>query len=165
MTQLTALEEALAEALGLARAARDATARARRGVSDSDVARTLSAIRAESAEMARRIDEVVAARDGTKTAIRARARTRAREAREGMSEWVRGDIRPVRGVEGLAVAEATELASLDILGGLGLAAGDAAVVALVEWALPLQRRHVADVRDAGIVLAAQVDPEALAPAV
>ena len=165
MTQLTALDDALGETLGLARAARDATARARRGVSDPDVSRTLSAIRGESAEMARRIDEVVALRDGSKTAIRARARRRAQEAREGMSEWVRGDTRPVRSVEGLAVAEAAELAGLDILGGLGLAAGDAAVMALVDWALPLQRRHVTDVRDAGIVLAAQLDPEAAAPAV
>ena len=29
---------------------------------------------------------------------------------------------------------------------------------LVEWALPLQERHVADLRDAGLVLASQADP-------
>ena len=70
------------------------------------------------------------------------------------------DDGPLRGLEGLAVAEAAELANLEVLGGLALAAQDGPVGELVEWALPLQERHVTDLRDAGLVLAAQVDPDA-----
>lgn len=165
MAELTRLEDALGEAMGRARAARRAITRVARAVGDSDVAATLTAIRNESAEIAKRADAVVAGRDGRKTAIRARARAVSREAREMTSAFLGDDDGPLRGIEGLGVAEAAELGGIEVLGGLALAAGDAEVSAFVEWALPLQERHVTDVRDAGIVLAAQLDPAATAAAV
>ena len=72
-----------------------------------------------------------------------------------MAAYLADDEGPMRGLEFLGMAEAAETSHLEILGGLALAAGDDEVIALVEWALPLQEAH-ATVRDAGIVLAALV---------
>lgn len=160
MAELTQLEDALGEALGRARAARRVTTAVAHDVGDDDVAETLAAVRNESAEIARRCDAIVQTMDGRKTAIRARAREVSRGAREMVAALGGGDDGPLRGLEGLAVAEAAELANLEVLGGLALAAGDGPVGELVEWALPLQERHVTDLRDAGLVLAAQADPDA-----
>ena len=96
--------------------------------------------------------------------IRERARAASRAAREMTAGLLGDDGDAVRGVEALAVAQAAELGNLEVLGGLALAAGDAQVGGLVEWALPVRRRHVAELRDAGLVLAAQADPAATAPA-
>lgn len=158
MAELTRLEDALGEAMGRARAARRATTAVARTITDSDIAETLAAVRNESAEIARRCDAIVQTRDGRKTAIRDHAREVSRGAREMVAALGGQDEGPLRGLEGLAVAEAAELANLEVLGGLALAAEDGPVGELVEWALPLQERHVADLRDAGLVLAAQADP-------
>jgi hypothetical protein len=58
------------------------------------------------------------------------------------------------------MAELTKLE--DKLGevlGLAQAAQDAAVVHLVAWALPIQERHLASVRESGVRLAAVEDPD------
>ncbi len=164
MADLTRLDEALGEVLGLARAGRRAATRVARAADDGDIATTLAAVAEESGEMARRVDAVVGGRDGRKTAIRTRARATARGARERMAAYLADDEGPMRGLEFLGMAEAAETSHLEILGGLALAAGDDEVIALVEWALPLQEAHAATVRDAGIVLAALVRPDEPAPA-
>jgi hypothetical protein len=38
--------------------------------------------------------------------------------------------------------------------------GDARLATLIEWALPIQQRHLADVTDAAVHLAAKEDPVA-----
>ncbi len=158
MAELSRLEDALGEAMGRARASRRATTAVARAVTDSDIAEMLAAVRNESAEVARRIDALVQTLDGRKTAIRDHARDVSRGVREMTAALGAQDDGALRGVEALAVAEAAELANLEVLGGLALVAGDGPVGELVEWALPLQERHVADLRDAGLVLAAQADP-------
>ena len=164
VAELTQLEDALGEVLGLARAARQLTLTVERGVGNDDVALALRAIRDEATETARRCDAIVGRRDGRKTAIRARARTTSKEAREMLASYLDTADGPLRAVEFLGMAEAGELSHLEVLGGLALTAGDDEIVGLVDWALPIQRRHVTDVRDAGIVLAAQVEPAGDRPA-
>jgi hypothetical protein len=160
MAELSRLDDALGEAMGRARASRRATSAVGGAVTDRDIAETLAAVRNESAEIARRIDAVVQTLDGRKTAIREHARDVSRGMRGTAAALGAGDDGALRGLEALAVDEAAELANLEVLCGLALAAADGPVSALVEWALPLQERHLADLRDAGLVLAAQVDPAA-----
>jgi hypothetical protein len=38
-------------------------------------------------------------------------------------------------------------------------AGDRDVIELVEWALPIQERHLATVREGGVSVASEADPE------
>ena len=162
MAELARLDDKLGEVLGLARAARNLTGHVGRGIDDRDIVRTLKGIRGESAETARRCDAVVAERDGRKTAIRTRARATSKQARAMMDTYLADDDDPVRALEFLAIAEAEETSHLEILGSLALAAGDEEILAFVEWARPVQERHLADARNAGLVLAAQTDPEELA---
>ena len=62
-------------------------------------------------------------------------------------------------LEFLSMAEAGEVAHVEILGTLAKTASDAAVVHLVGWALPIQERHLATVRESGVRLAAAEDPD------
>ena len=41
-------------------------------------------------------------------------------------------------------------------------AGDAPVIELAEWALPIQERHLSSVREGGVDLAAKEDPAEIA---
>lgn len=158
MAELTKLEDKLGEVLGLARAARHATTSVARLVDDEEIAATLSRMSEEAAETARRCEELAAAREGKKTAILEKARETTGEAKDMMSTYLGEDAEGLDGLEFLSMAEAGEVAHVEILGTLAATAGESEVLALVDWALPIQERHLASVRKSGVGLAATEDP-------
>ena len=160
MAELTKLEDKLGEVLGLAKAGRDATAKVARMLDDDAVAATLRTMSDEAAETARRCEVVAGARTGRKTAILEKARETTREAAEMMETYLGDDAEGLDGLEFLSMAEAGEVCHVEILGVLARTAGDDEVIGLVEWALPIQERHLASVREGGLRVAAEEDPAA-----
>jgi methyl-accepting chemotaxis protein len=158
MAELTTLEEKLAEVLGLAQAAQDATEKIEGMVEDEEIVTTLRQMRDEAEETERRCTDVADTRDGKKTAILEKAQETKAEATEMMATYLGGDADGLDGFEFLTMAEAGEVGHWAVLGKLNESAQDAEVSELVEWALPIQERHFADVKDGSLKLAAEKDP-------
>ena len=158
MAELTTLEEKLAEVTGLAKAAQEATQKVEGLVDDEDLASQLQQMRQEAEETERRCTEVADHRDGKKTAILDKAQETRNEAAEMMSTYLDADSDDLDGFEFLTMAEAGEVGHWEILGRLNEKAGEAEISELVEWALPIQERHLKDVREGSLSLAAEEDP-------
>jgi hypothetical protein len=158
MAELTTLEEKLAEVTGLAKAAQEATQKVEGLVDDEDLASKLQEMRQEAEETERRCTEVADHRDGKKTAILDKAQETRNEAAEMMSTYLGADSDDLDGFEFLTMAEAGEVGHWEILGKLSEKAGEAEISELVEWALPIQERHLKDVREGSLSLAAEEDP-------
>ena len=158
MAELNTLEEKLAEVLGLAQAAQGATEKVE-GLLDGDgLAETLRRMRSEAEETERRCVEVAEDRDGKKTAILEKARETKGEAEEMMSTYLGSDADGLDGFEFLTMAEAAEVGHWAVLGKLNERAGEDRLGELVEWALPIQERHFANVKDGSLQLASEEDP-------
>jgi hypothetical protein len=158
MAELTTLEEKLAEVTGLAKAAQEATQKVEGLVDDEDLAARLQRMREEAEETERRCTELAEQRDGKKTAILEKAQETKNEAAEMMSTYLGSDADELDGFEFLTMAEAGEVGHWEILGELNEKAGEAEVRELVEWALPIQERHLRDVRQGSLTLASEEDP-------
>jgi hypothetical protein len=158
MAELTTLEEKLAEVTGLATAAQEATQRVAGLVDDEELASQLQRTREEAAETERRCTELAEQRDGKKTAILEKAQETKNEASEMMSTYLGSDADDLDGFEFLTMAEAGEVGHWEILGKLNEKAGEAELRELVQWALPIQERHLNDVRQGSLTLAAEEDP-------
>jgi hypothetical protein len=158
LAELTRLEDKLGEVMGLAMAAKGATAKVAKMVDDEDIVSTLERMREEAAETERRCEQLAGTREGRKTAIREKARETRGEAVEMMSTYLGGDAEGLDGLEFLVMAEAGEVGHWEVLGALGDRAGDAPVCELVSWALPIQERHLAAVREGATTLASREDP-------
>jgi len=158
MAELTTLEEKLAEVLGLAQAAQGATEKVEGLVDDDEVAGKLRQMREEAVETERRCTEVAESRDGRKTAILEKARETKGEAEEMMSTYLGDDADGLDGFEFLTMAEAGEVGHWAVLGKLNESAGEDQLGELVDWALPIQERHFADVKECSLRLAAAEDP-------
>ena len=158
MAELTTLEEKLAEVTGLAKAAQEATRKIEGLVDDEDLAGELQRMREEAEETERRCTELAEQRDGKKTAILEKAQETKNEAAEMMSTYLGSDADELDGFEFLTMAEAGEVGHWEILGKLNEKAGEAEVRELVEWALPIQERHLRDVRQGSLTLASEEDP-------
>jgi hypothetical protein len=158
MAEITTLEEKLAEVTGLARAAKDATEEVE-GLLDSDeLAQTLRQMRQEAEETDQRCSELIDQREGKKTAILEKAQETKNEAAEMMSIYLGEDSDGLDGFEFLTMAEAGEAGHWAVLGKLNEKAGEAEIGSLVQWALPIQERHVSEVKEGSLTLAAQEDP-------
>jgi hypothetical protein len=158
MAELTTLEEKLAEVTGLAKAAQEATQKVEGLVEDEDLAGQLQKMREEAEETERRCTEVAEHRDGKKTAILEKAQETKNEAAEMMSTYLGSDADDLDGFEFLTMAEAGEVGHWEILGKLNEKAGEAELEELVEWALPIQERHLRDVRQGSLTLAEHENP-------
>ena len=158
MAELTTLEEKLAEVTGLAKAAQEATQKVAGLVDDEDLVNQLQKMREEAEETERRCTEVADQRDGKKTAILEKAQETKNEAAEMMSTYLGSDSDDLDGFEFLTMAEAGEVGHWEILGKLNERAGEAELKELVEWALPIQERHLRDVRQGSLTLVAEEDP-------
>jgi hypothetical protein len=158
MAELTTLEEKLAEVTGLAKAAQEATQKVEGLVDDDDLESKLQQMRREAEETERRCTELAEQRDGKKTAILEKARETKNEAAEMMSTYLGSDADDLDGFEFLTMAEAGEVGHWEILGKLNEKAGEAELKELVDWALPIQERHLRDVRQGSLILAAEEDP-------
>jgi hypothetical protein len=159
MAELTNLESKLAEVLGLAQAAKGATAKVK-GLADDEqeLAAVLDRMGKEAEETARRCEDLAGDFDGKKTAILEQARQTKQEATEMMETYLGEDADALDGFEFLTMAEAGEVGHWEIVSVLANRAGHAETRSLAEWALPIQRRHLEDVRNGSLTLAKQEDP-------
>jgi len=160
MAELTTIEEKLAEVLGLAMAAQGATQKVEGLVDDNGIAEVLRRMREEADETERRCTELAEQRDGKKTAILEKASETKREATEMMQAYLGEESDDLDGFEFLTMAEAGEVGHWAILEKLNEAAAEDELKQLVAWALPIQERHLADVKDCSLKLAGEEDPYA-----
>ena len=160
MAELTTLEEKLAEVLGLATAAQDATSKVEGLVDDEEIARTLQRMREEAAETEKRCTELADQRDCKKTAITEKARETKQEATEMMSIYLGEDSDGLDGFEFLTMAEAGEVGHWAVLAELNQKAGESELEQLIEWALPIQERHFDTAKQCSLKLAREEDPYA-----
>jgi hypothetical protein len=160
MADLTTLEEKLAEVTGLAGAAQETTKKVESLLDDDSgsLADTLRQMREEAEETESRCVDLAAERDGKKTAILEKAQETRSEATEMMRTYLGEDSDELDGFEFLIMAEAGEVGHWAILGKLNESAGEDGVQELVDWALPIQERHLSSVRDGSLELAADEDP-------
>lgn len=158
MAELTTLEEKLAEVTGLAKAAQEATQKVEGLVEDDELASKLRQMREEAEQTEERCTAVADGRDGKKTAILEKAQETKNEAAEMMNTYLGADSDDLDGFEFLTMAEAGEVGHWEILGKLNEKAGEDEIKQLVDWALPIQERHLADVRKGSLTLAAEEDP-------
>jgi hypothetical protein len=158
MADVNTLEEKLAEVLGLAQAAQGATEKVESLVDDEEIVRTLQQMREEAEETERRCTEVAEKRDGKKTAILEKARETRSEAEEMMSTYLGEDADGLDGFEFMTMAEAGEVGHWAVLGKLNEKAGEDELAELVDWALPIQERHLETVKDCSLALAGEEDP-------
>jgi hypothetical protein len=158
MAELTTLEEKLAEVLGLAQAAQGATEKIEGLVEDEGVASTLQQMREEAEETERRCTELADGRDGKKTAILEKAQETKGEATEMMSTYLGEGADGLDGFEFLTMAEAGEVGHWAVLEKLNESAGEQELSELVEWALPIQERHLSEARKCSLQLAGEKDP-------
>ena len=161
MAELTKLESKLAEVLGLAMAAQGATDKVRGMLEDdeSEHAQTLDRMKKEAEETEERCVSLADGLDGKKTAILESARETKGEATEMMETYLEGEDEALDGFEFLTMAEAGEVGHWAVLGKLNESAEESEIADLVEWALPIQERHLSQVLDASLELAGAEDPE------
>lgn len=164
MAEVTNLESKLAEVLGLAMAARGASQHVKGmlGDGESELAEQLQRMHDEAAETEQRCTEVAGTFGGKKTAILELARETRDEANEMMETYLGGEDDPLDGFEFLTMAEAGEVGHWSIVGKLNEKAGDENVARLVDWALPMQRRHFDAALQGSLRLAADEDPDEVA---
>ena len=160
MADLTTLEEKLAEVTGLAGAAQETTKKVEALLDDDSgsLADVLREMREEAEETESRCIDLADQRDGKKTAILEKAQETKHEATEMMRTYLGDGSDELDGFEFLIMAEAGEVGHWAILGKLNETAGEDGVRELVEWALPIQERHLTTVRDGSLELAADEDP-------
>lgn len=163
MAELTNLESKLAEVIGLAQASQGATEKVKGLLEDKpELVQRLDQMHQEAVETEERGTQYAENLDGKKTAILDAARETKGEATEMMQTYLGEDSDELDGFEFLTMAEAGEVGHWEILGQLNEQASDQALQELVDWALPIQERHLETVRACSLELAKEED--ALAPA-
>ena len=158
MAEVTTLEEKLAEVIGLAQAAQGATEKIEGLVEDDEIKQQLRQMREEAEETEKRGTALADERDGKKTAILDKARETKQEAEEMMQTYLGDDADGLDGFEFLTMAEAGEVGHWAVLAKLNEQAGEQPIQELVDWALPIQERHFATVKECSLTLAAEEDP-------
>src|SRR3954462_5973987 len=153
MAELTPLDEKLAEVLGLAQAAQQATKHVAGMEGAEDHKGLLDEMGEQAAETERRTDAYIDTLEGRKTAIREKARETKSEAVEMMKTYLEGEEEALDGFEFLSMAEAGELCHWEIVQVIAdtLSLDDASELA--DWAVEVQRGHVETVRAASLELA------------
>ena len=165
MAELTTLETKLGEVLGLAMAAQDSTEKVKKLAQqegNDELVQQLERIRQEAAETAERCMEVAESIDGKKTAVLQKAREVKRDASEMMSTYLDDDADALDGFEFLTMAEAGEVGHWAIVGVLSRRASNEKLQRLVEWAKPIQERHLREAMEGSMKLAGQENPHAAA---
>ena len=161
MAELTNLESKLGEVVGLAMGAQEATQKVAKLAKDDgneELVDTLSRMREEAKQTEERGTEVAATFEGKKTAILDEAREVKKKSQEMMKTYLDQAADALDGFEFLTMAEAGEVGHWEILGTLNERARKSEVAELVDWALPIQKRHLETVRSASLTLASEEDP-------
>jgi hypothetical protein len=158
MAELTNMDTKIAEVIGLAQAAQGATEKVEKLVEDDALKQSLQRMRQEAIETEERTTRVVEGFDGKKTAILDKARETKQEATEMMQTYLGQDADGLDGFEFLTMAEAGEVGHWEILGTLNERARNAALREVIDWATPIQERHLEEARKGSLQLAADEDP-------
>jgi hypothetical protein len=159
MAELTNLETKLGEVLGLAMAAQGATDKVKKlDDLDDDLAKTLDRMHKEAKQAEERATEVAQSFEGKKTAILEEAREVKQKATSMMQDYLDKSADALDGFEFLTMAEAGEVGHWEILKTLNERARNSGVQELVEWGIPIQQRHLEQVRQGSLKLAAEEDP-------
>jgi hypothetical protein len=161
MAELTNLESKLGEVVGLAMAAQEAgqkVAKLAKDDGNDDLVGELERMREEAQQTEERGTEVAGSFDGKKTAILDEAHEVKQKAKQMMKTYLDEASDALDGFEFLTMAEAGEVGHWEILGTLNERARKREVSDLVEWALPIQKRHLETVRQASLELASEEDP-------
>jgi hypothetical protein len=159
VAELTNLETKLGEVLGLAMAAQGATEKVKKlDDLDDDLARALDQMNAEAKQAEERATEVAQNFEGKKTAILEEAREVKQKATEMMQDYLDRKSDALDGFEFLTMAEAGEVGHWEILKTLNERARNAGIQELVEWGIPIQQRHLEQVRQGSLKLASEEDP-------
>jgi hypothetical protein len=155
MAELTPFDEKIGEVLGLAQAAQDATEKVTKlDDADDQLKQLLQRMHDEATETRRRVEAHVDGIDGKKTAILEKARGTKGEAKEMMQTYLSGDdVDALDGLEFLTMAEAGELGHWEIVAAMNERVADPDVRSLTNFVLPIQQRHVGDVRTHSLRLA------------
>jgi hypothetical protein len=160
MAELTKLESKLGEVTGLAMAAQAATKKVTtlaKGDADELVPK-LEQMHQEAAETERRCTDLASTFEGKKTAILEEASAVRSKGADMMSTYLHADSDALDGFEFLTMAEAGEVGHWSVLKALNGNANHLGVAELVEWALPIQQRHLRGVMEASVQLADEEDP-------
>jgi|SRR5690242_14598019 hypothetical protein len=139
---LTVLEEALAEAHGLAIAAGAVTERVAGRTEDGGLRGALAELRADGDETRARCLEVERSLGLVADEVLSHANTTNEKAADLAGAWFKAGTGPLAAWSFLAMAEAGEVAAWSAVEALAARSPLADVAALAEWALPLQRRHL-----------------------
>jgi hypothetical protein len=158
MAELTNMDTKVAEVIGLAQAAQGATEKVEKLVEDESLKQALQRMREEAVETEERTTRVVEGFDGKKTAILDKARETKQEATEMMQTYLGQDADGLDGFEFLTMAEAGEVGHWEVLGTLNERARNAALREVIDWATPIQERHLEEARNGSLQLAADEDP-------
>jgi len=161
VADLTNLESKLGEVTGLAMAAQAATDKVLALAEKDHDANLVSALRqmhTEAAETEQRCTELAGSFDGKKTAILEEARATKSKGAEMMKTYLDSDSDTLDGFEFLTMAEAGEVGHWSVLAAMNRRANHQDIENLVSWALPIQQRHLSDVMDVSLDLAANEDP-------
>ena len=153
MADLTPLDEKLAEVLGLAQAAQDATTKVAAMEGADPFKGRLEGMGQEAVETERRTDAYVSNLDGRKTAIREMAAETKAEAKQMMATYLAEENEALDGFEFLTMAEAGELGHWEIVKTMADTLGETEVSSLAEWAVAVQARHFETVRKTSLELA------------
>ena len=162
MAELTNLESKLGEVVGLAMAAQVATKKvatlARKDKKTGLVA-TLQKMGEEAREAQERGTAVAESFEGKKSAILKEAREVKQKGAEMLSTYLDEESDTLDGLEFLTMAEAGEVGHWEILAHLNKRAHHAGVRELTSWGIPIQQRHLTEVRASSLQLADEEDPD------
>jgi hypothetical protein len=158
MAELTALESKVAEVLGLAQAAQGATTKVAGLTDDREIKQTLERMKQEAEETEERTTQLADALEGKKTAILEAARETKQEATEMMQTYLGEDADVLDGFEFLTMAEAGEVGHWRIVGKMNERGRLPGLQQIVDWATPIQERHLEDTLQGAVKLAAKEDP-------
>jgi hypothetical protein len=161
VAELTNLESKLGEVVGLAMAAQAATKKvstlARKDKRTGLVA-LLQKMHDEAKEAERRGREVADAFDGKKSAIIKEAQQVKKKGSSMLATYLDSESDSLDGLEFLTMAEAGEVGHWEILAHLNKRARHPGVKDLTSWGLPIQKRHLTDVRASSLQIADAEDP-------
>jgi hypothetical protein len=161
MADLTNLETKLGEVTGLAMAAQAATEKVlalAEKEKETELVPSLRQMHDEAAQTEQRCTELAGTFEGKKTAILDEARSTKSKGAEMMKTYLDSDSDTLDGFEFLTMAEAGEVGHWSVLAAMNRQADHADVGSLVNWALPIQQRHLEAVMQASVELAREEDP-------
>jgi hypothetical protein len=128
------------------------------GAEHKTLEKRLARAREEAKETQKRSTALASSFKGKKTAIVDKAREVKEEATKMREAYLGGEQDPLDGFEFLTMAEAGEVGHWAIVAKLNERAANPELRKLTEWALPIQQRHLQDVLDGSLKLAAAEDP-------